>query len=273
MDELPGGDRAERRGSGGRLLSGLLLAALGLAVAGGVEARRAGDAAFESLDFSSALAAYTECAGGIGRDARYCEARRAELAPQAEDEFVGWTALERARRGYATADRGAAEAAIEAVLAANPGGPAAGPMRQWLANEAIKRGEEPRAQAGAVEVDERAWVAEQVARLRQERRHRSIAGVGVGMAAIYAGFAARGPGRPAWRSALAAAVALGVAPLTLAVLWDRELAVPFAWNTGFCFFAVLLAPRAPRGLAMLGTLGGLVALAWWHGWLPKLGVP
>ncbi|GDX80914.1 hypothetical protein LBMAG42_27250 [Deltaproteobacteria bacterium] len=248
---------------------------MGLAAAGALETRRAGDTAFALLDFSAALAAYTECAGGSGRDARYCEARRAELAPQAADDFAGWTALERVRRGYAQGDRGAARAAIEAELAANPDGPAAEALRQWLANESIKRGEAPVSVATDTPggAGEPAWVAEQVARLGRERRHRVDAAVGGTLAAIYLGFAARGPGRPAWRSGAVAAVALGVLPLTLALVWDRELAAPFAWNTAFCFVAVLLAPRAPRAVAVLGTLGGLTALAWWHGWMPKLGVP
>lgn len=272
MDELPGADRAERREVGGGRLSRLLLAVLGLVAAGTLESRRAGDAASVDLDFPVALSAYTECAAGVGRDARYCEARREELAPQAADDFAGWTVLERVRRGYAAADRGASVAAIEAELAVSPAGPAAGELRRWLANEAIKRGQAPEGGdlAGA---GEGAWVGEQVERLRRDQRHRVVAGVGGALAAIYLGFAARGPGPLAWRSAGAAALALGVAPLTLAFAWDRELAAPFAWNTAFCFLAVLLAPRAPRAVAALGTLGGLTALAWWHGWLPKLGVP
>ncbi len=246
---------------------------MGLAAAGGVATRRAGDEALAAFEFPKALAAYTECATGSGRDARYCEARRAELAPQAADGFAGWTVLEQVRRAYSGQDRDTARARIEAELGAHAEGPAAGAMRQWLANEALKRGEEPTAVESETPGDESAWVAEQVARLRRERRHRVFAGVGAGLTAIYAGFAARGPGQPAWRSATGAALALGVAPLSLAWLWDRELAPSFAWNTGFCFLAVLLAPRAPRVVAVLGTLGGLAGLAWWHGWMPKLGVP
>ena len=259
-------------------MTGLVAMGVGLAVAGDPDAlslRRQGDAAFAEQHFEDALSAYQACAAipGEGRDARYCESRRAELAPQREDDFAGWQVLDRVRRGYVELGTEAATLAIEAALAANPQGPAAAAQRRWLANESLKAGKEPRGYGADRSGGDSAWLDEQVARLRQARRHRVFASVGAVLTSLYAGAVWRGSGPWAWRSAAVAAGALGAAPLLAAVAWDAELAGPFAWNAAFCALAVLGAPRAPVAVAVAGTLGGLVALGWWHGWLGKMGIP
>jgi uncharacterized protein YoaH (UPF0181 family) len=243
--------------------------------------RADGDAADAARDYPGALAAWQACAADTtsGHDARYCATRAATLAPQAADGFVGWTELEAVRRDYRTLGSDAALARIEVALAAHPDSPAAPAMRVWLANERAHRGDaaaveridaELRADPHSSAAD-RAFVAARVRADHEDTRRRRLALAGGALAAIYTLAALRGPGPLRWRSAAAAAVAIGVVPATFAALYEDGLADGFV-RSGFAMaVAVLLAGRAPRWIAIPGTLGGFAAVAWGNGWYPSLG--
>lgn len=238
--------------------------------------REAGDAAYAALDFPAALAIYRGCARVAGdRDARYCAARAATLEPHAAEGFAGLLALERVRRSYRALGSDAAIAAVEDALAAHPESTAASQMRMWLAHERMRRDEPEeaiRAMGPAPEEDEATrWLAYRL-RERALATKRAVA-AGVGGAAwgvaTLVGALRRGP--TLYRSAATAALALGVVPTTMAALWGPGLAVHFARAGAVVALAVLLAARTPPWLAVPGVLGGLLASAWWAGWLPSMG--
>lgn len=243
--------------------------------------RADGDAADAARDWPAALAAWSACAAADpgGRDGRYCATRAAALAPQAADGFAGWGALEEVRREYRTLGSDAAVARVEAALAAAPEGPAAASMRVWLANERARRGEHDAvARIGAeLAVDpgatdtQRAFVAGRVAFDRREGQRRVVAGVAGAVGVAYLAVAARGPGPWRWRSAGLAAGLLGAVPVVLAALYEDGMATGFAASGLVVSVAVLLAGRAPRWIAVPGTLGGFGAVAWANGWYPSLG--
>jgi len=238
---------------------------LAVALAGGLDARRAGTRAEGEFDFATAVAAYDECvATGEDRDRRYCQGRLDLLMPQAADGFSGWTVLERARRSEPTPGDDWPER-VQAAIDANPSGPAAEALATWLAHRALRSG-------SPVESGE-PWVREQVAMRERRERHRSIGLAGLGVVSIYAARAAWGPGDLAVRGALLAAGLLGLAPGLLAAAYDPEHGRGFVLSGAVLGCCVLLSPRAPPVLAGLGTLGALLWTASVNGWLASMGVP
>jgi len=256
-----------------------LLAALSSPASG--SDRADGNAADAARDWPAALAAWSACAAADpeGRDGRYCATRAAALAPHVADGFAGWGALEAVRRDYRTLGSQAAIDRIEAALAAAPEGPAAAAMRVWLANERARRGEhDVVAQIGAelsrdptATDTQRAFVAGRVAFDRREGQRRVVAGIAGAAGLVYLAVAARGPGPWRWRSAGLAAGLLGAVPVALAAIYEDGLATNFAASGAIVSVAVLLAGRAPRWVAVPGTLGGFGAVAWANGWYPSLG--
>ncbi|MDP2314929.1 MAG: hypothetical protein Q8P41_18665 [Pseudomonadota bacterium] len=243
--------------------------------------RSDGTAADDARDWPRALAAWTACAEAdpTGRDARYCAARAATLGPHAADAFAGWDILEGVRRDYRTLGSDLAMTRIEAALAAHPTTPAAPAMRVWLANERGRRGETAAVARIGAELDadpqatdtQRAFVASRVDFDRREGNRRVMAGIGGALGAVYAVFAARGPGPLRWRSAGLAALALGAFPTGFAALYEEGLATGFAASGAIVTACVLVAGRAPRWIAVVGTLGAYAAVAWANGWYPSLG--
>jgi hypothetical protein len=240
--------------------------------------RAEADAADRDGRYADALAAYTACAEhAADRDARYCRARAEVLAPQAADGFAGWAALEGVRRDYRALGSDAALARVEAALAASPDGPAAAEMRAWLAMEHQRRGDIAAVDAMQPALATQApttsrWLADREGDAVRERRRRIAAVGGAILAGGYALAAIRGPGRLRWRSAGIAAIALGITPTVLAALFDRELWPGFGRMGGVVTGAVLIAGRARPWVAIPGTLGALIAAAWWNGWLAFWGV-
>jgi hypothetical protein len=249
---------------------GLLL--LSLPVQAGGEARREADESARRGDYAVALEQYRSCAVGSDAQARLCGSQAALLAPQAEDNFVGWAVLQAVRRDYRELGVGEARARVEAELQRRPDGPAGAELRAWLAHEQLRVGELP-ATPGLTAGDE-AWVEEGAARLRQARRHALVAGVG-GVAA--AGRTLWMGGRAALKGALPAAVGglclLGLLPLLAAFPQEPDLARPLVVNAGWAMTALFFARSAPPLLGAVGTFGGFLALAGSHGWLDRMGVP
>ncbi len=255
---------------------GLLL--LSLPVQAGGEARREADESARRGDYAVALEQYRSCAVGSDAQARLCGSQAALLAPQAEDNFVGWAVLQAVRRDYRELGVGEARARVEAELQRRPDGPAGAELRAWLAHEQLRVGELP-ATPGLTAGDE-AWVEEGAARLRQARRHALVAGVGGVAAAVYVAVAGRTlwmGGRAALKGALPAAVGglclLGLLPLLAAFPQEPDLARPLVVNAGWAMTALFFARSAPPLLGAVGTFGGFLALAGSHGWLDRMGVP
>lgn len=232
-------------------------------------------------DWAAALDAWTRCAAtGSGSDARLCRTRAELLAPQAADAFAGWTALEAVRREYRALGSDAALARVQAALAAHPDSPAAPEMRLWLVNEHTRRGEEAEAAAlrervaadAALPAPAREWVRATAETREADRRRAWIGGAGGAVAALYAGVALRGPGPWRARSALAAAGLVGVVPVVMAAGYEAAYAEGFVHTGVVVSLAVLAAARAPLLVSVPGTLGGLLAAAWWNDWLPSLGL-
>jgi hypothetical protein len=234
---------------------GLLL--LSLPVQAGGEARREADESARRGDYAVALEQYRACAVGSDAQARLCGSQAALLAPQAEDNFVGWAVLQAVRRDYRELGVGEARARVEAELQRRPDGPAGAELRAWLAHEQLRVGELP-ATPGLTAGDE-AWVEEGAARLRQARRHALVAGVGGVAAAVYV--------------AVAGLCLLGLLPLLAAFPQEPDLARPLVVNAGWAMTALFFARSAPPLLGAVGTFGGFLALAGSHGWLDRMGVP
>jgi hypothetical protein len=234
--------------------------------------RQDGERAEAAMDFAGALAAYDRCVAAEGdRDRAYCETRRAQLAPQAADGFAGWRTLAEVRRDYRTIGSGAAIAKVEAAIAA--GGPAGPALLQWLANERARRGETDalRELAPALDPGAKAWAEARIAGKERDGQRKVAAGVGTALGLGYLVWAARGPGRWRWRAAGAAGLLLGVAPAAMAAVWGPGLWGGYARGGLVVAAGVLLAGRAPVAVAVAGTLGAYVAVAWANGWLPSLG--
>jgi hypothetical protein len=243
--------------------------------------REDGDTANTARDYAAALTAWRTCAeSSPDRDARYCAARVALVAPQAADGFAGWAVLDEVRSDYRTLGSEAAIAKIEAALAAMPDSPAAPAMRLWLVNERSRRNETAEvARLGAEIRDDprssatdRAFTEAQVAFDAREatRRRWGLAAGAVGAVYVLVAALRRGPLR--WRSAALAALALDVVPAVFAELFEEGRGDGFLYSGGTIALGVLLAGRAPVWVAVPGTLGGFAAAAWANGWYPSLGL-
>lgn len=248
--------------------------------ASGAELRSAAEDAEARRDWPAALAAWEKCAvEAPDRDARYCAIRLEALAPQAADAFAGWDILEGVRREYRTLGSDPAIARIEAALGAAPDGPAAPAMRLWLANERNRRGEKSEVARIGVEMaaDARTpaaalgFVAGIDANDRQDARRRAVGLAGAGVGAAYAAVAALRKGPLKWRSAALAGLALGGVPTLFAAVYEENVWDGFARAALVVSVSVLLAGRAPPWAAIPGTVGALVATAWWNDWYPSLG--
>ncbi len=260
-------------------MSGVASALVATALAAGLRADA--EAADARRDWPAALAAWERCAAEApDRDARFCEIRRAALAPHAADGFAGWDVLEGVRRDYRTLGSDAAMAEIEAALAAAPEGPAAPAMRLWLANEHNRRGDavaverlgqemaaDARTPGAAVRYVQGIGVHE-----RLEARRRAIGVAGAVLGVGYALVALVRPGPLKWRSAATAGVVLGLVPAGFAALYEEGMAGGFLLVAIVLTGAVLGAARAPWWVAVPGTLGGVAAVAWANGWYPSLGL-
>jgi len=255
---------------------------LGLALAGATpgastDPRREGEALEEALDFAGALDAYRQCAlTAPDRDRPACAARAEELAPQAADAFAGWTVLATVRRDYRNLSPEERQSRVQQAVDANPEGPAAVPLRVWLANEAMKRGDTEAARrvadSDAVPEPTRAWLGAVQTLEADQTRRRRLALAGAGLGAVYAGVALVRPGRLAGPGAVGALVLLGAVPAAFAWVWGEPGWVGFLVSGSVAAGAVLLAPRAPPWLSVPGTLGALLGAAGWNGWLPSLGL-
>lgn len=253
---------------------GLLL--LSLPAHAGGEARREADELANRGAYAEALVAYRVCAAGTDASSRYCGTQAERLAPQAADDFAGWSVLMAVQRDYRQLPAAEATARVEAELAERPSGPAAAALRAWLAHERLRAGEP--ASAEGLSPRDGAWVEEGAAQVRQARRHAGVAALGGALAAVYVGVAARG----LWsggglRGALPVAVGgfllLGVLPVLAALPLEPGVAGALLVNAGWAAGALLLARSAPPALGAAGTFGGFLALAWSHGWLDRMGLP
>lgn len=230
-------------------------------------ARSEGEAAEAQRDWPAAVTAYQGCvATGSDVDVRFCATRLDVLEPHARDGFAGWTELETVRREYRTLGSDAALARVEAALVADPDGPAAAEMKAWIAHERQKRGE-PVEVEGLPEPTRDLLATTEAAR-EDVRRRRYLGLAGLGVAGFYGVFASRRGGPVAGRSALVAAVVLGLIPALMAAVYGGGLAAGFLRAGAVLSLAVLVAPRVPVWMAAVGTIGALVATAWWNDWLP-----
>ncbi len=240
-------------------------------------ARTDGEALERSGDYPAALAAYQRCADeGPDLDRRFCDIRVAILQPQSADQFAGWRVLESVRTHYATLGSAEALARVEAALRALPDSPAAPSMKIWIANERAKSGD--LGPAGSVAADPtapdaaRSWLASAQEAAAAERRRSTYALAGAVLAGSYAVTGWRREGPLAGRSALLAGVLLGVVPAAIAAVYGDGHAAGFLYSGGVVTLCVLASPRVPLWVSLPGTVGALVAAAWWNEWLPSLGL-
>ena len=251
-----------------------MITLLAVAWAGG---RGDGEALERAADYGAALGAYEACAAaGPDLDRRFCAVRVAVLSTQAADGFAGWRVLESVRANYTTLGSDEALARIEAALRAMPDSPAGPSMKIWIANEQAKRGN--LAPAAVVAADPntpqaaRGWLDSAQAAADADRRRRGLALVGGALAGVYAVVGWRRPGPLAGRCALLAGVLLGLVPAALAGGYGEGHAPGFLYSGAVVTLCVLAAPRVPLPVSLPGTVGALVATAWWNGWLPSLGL-
>lgn len=235
--------------------------------------------------YAEALAAYRGCVAEGGADARYCDARAAELAPQAADGFAGWAVLDGVRQDYRAL--GAEEAArrVTDALAAHPDSPAAPAMRLWLASQlthaapasadAAAARDAARADPG-VSTAARALLDAADARVARRQRQGRVAAGLAGLAALYAGVAARGfvAGRrpPEPRVLAVGTLLLAVVPAAMAWLWGEPGWPWFLASGAAAVGGAALATAAPLWLAVPGSAALVGLTAWAAGWFDSLGV-
>lgn len=240
--------------------------------------RSEGLAAEQSGAYADALAAYRRCvAEGPDLDRRYCAARVGVLEPQAADGFAGWAALEAVRRSYRELGPEAARARVEAALAADPDGPAAAAMRAWIANEQLRVEDFDRARATlagdpAAAARVGALVEARARRAADRDRHRALgwAGATVGLAALGAALARRGP--VGWGWGLGVGALLGALPAAIAAAYGEGGATGLLAAGGWLGIWAALAGRAGPWLAVPGAAGGLVYAWERQGWLAGMGL-
>lgn len=242
------------------------------AVALAVTLREQAETAEAAMDFPAALSLYAACVDAGGRDARFCGARQAVLAPQAADAFVGWRELEEVRRSYTQLGPEVARQRVEAALRAYPDSPAAPELRRWLALHQTAAGEDVSALAAEMAQDPRtpaadqALIADRQADGASRARDQRIALVGAAVGALYGGVALRGPGPWRWRSALLAMALVGGVPLVMAGIYEPTWIAGFARAMLLIGALVLGAGRAPAPVGVAGALGSFLALGWYNGW-------
>jgi hypothetical protein len=235
-------------------------------------ARAQGVSAEASHDFRQALLAFETCAAeGDDRDRRYCEARLQVLRPQAIDDFAGWRILSEVRADYGQIGTAEARLRVSAALDANPEGPAAPALSRWLTHLDLREGKV--VDLAHVASEDAPWIAERLSGQAQIKRHQQIGWVGGALAAVYFLVGQRGKAPLATRGAAVAALFIGLIPTLLAAGWDKEFFLPFLRNTFIVWVCALLAPRVNPAVAVVGTLGGLLANASASGWLVSLGFP
>ena len=234
--------------------------------------RATGEKAESELRFPDAVAAYAACVEqDADRDRRFCGTRLSVLRPQVADEYTGWTVLSDVRKHRASLSDTEAVTRIQSAVLANPTGPAAQPLRAWLAEFALSHGETPI--TSELDATAAASVAERQAGRDRASRHERIGIGGACVATVAWGTSLRSRAPLAVAGAALSGVVLGLVPAVLAWAYSGELAVPFARSAAVVVVATLLAPRMSPLVAFFGVVGGFVANAAYSGWLVSLGVP
>lgn len=210
-----------------------------------------------------ALAAWENCSQDA-REGRRCKARAERLRPQKADQFVGWAELEAVRQHYNDMGSDQALARIQKLLQDHPQTPARPEIDAWLANEYHRRGDTPALSALATQTP----LAETLLG-QQQKQDRSFYGqiLGFGLTTLYCLWGLFGKGPVDKQAAGLAFGVVGLIPMGLAWAYDPSYLRPFAAISLGIGGLVLLAPRVPWPLGLMGSLGFFAGIACWQGWL------